>query len=117
LHGLPIQTALASFDDISSGESSESRSCNLAALASVIGNPRGGQDILWLQGYLDRLHEVEPQVCSFLALNEQVAMEQASAVDKSIAAGERLGPLAGVPLAIKVVAPLLHPNDVLLNNR
>lgn len=42
---------------------------------------------------------------SFLALNDQAALEQAAAVDKSLAAGERRGPLAGVPLAVKV--PLL----------
>ena len=56
-----------------------------------------------MQGYLDRLHEVEPRVASFLALNEQAALDQAAAVDNSLANGERLGPLAGVPLAIKVM--------------
>ncbi len=56
-----------------------------------------------MQGYLDRLQEVEPKVGSYLALNQQGALDQASAVDKAIAAGEQLGPLAGVPLAIKVL--------------
>ena len=42
-------------------------------------------------------------MASFLALNEQAALDQAAAVDNGLANGERLGPLAGVPLAIKVV--------------
>jgi hypothetical protein len=80
-------------------------------------NPKGGLSKacikrLLVQEHLDRLHEVEPRVGSFLALNEQVALEQASAVDRSIAAGKRLGPLAGIPLAIKVSTPHPHPDDV-----
>ncbi len=38
---------------------------------------------------------------SFLRIDHQAALHQASAVDSAIARGERLGPLAGVPMAHK----------------
>ncbi len=53
------------------------------------------------QEYLERLQRVETQVHSFLALTADRALEQAQAVDARMAAGEDLGPLAGIPIAIK----------------
>lgn len=51
--------------------------------------------------YLDRLQQVEPNVRSFLTVTADQALAQARAVDERIQAGEVLGPLAGIPIAIK----------------
>ncbi len=55
------------------------------------------------QAHLDRIAAVEGSVHAFLAVDEDGALAQAAAVDARIAAGEKLGPLAGVPLALKDV--------------
>jgi aspartyl-tRNA(Asn)/glutamyl-tRNA(Gln) amidotransferase subunit A len=53
------------------------------------------------QDYLERIDQREPQVRSFLRVTPEIALEQARAVDAKIAAGEEIGPLAGIPIAIK----------------
>ena len=53
------------------------------------------------QTYLRGLRSVEPAVQSFIAVDEEGALEQAAEVDRRVAAGEHL-PLAGVPIAVKV---------------
>jgi aspartyl-tRNA(Asn)/glutamyl-tRNA(Gln) amidotransferase subunit A len=55
------------------------------------------------QAHLDRIEAVEPQVRAFLHLAPEQALAAARAVDERRAAGEPLGPLAGVPLALKDV--------------
>ncbi|MGO2518889.1 MAG: Asp-tRNA(Asn)/Glu-tRNA(Gln) amidotransferase subunit GatA [Microbacterium sp.] len=54
------------------------------------------------QAHLDRISAVDGDVHAFLHVNEG-ALAAADAVDAQRAAGEKLGPLAGVPLAIKDV--------------
>ncbi|MFI7449062.1 Asp-tRNA(Asn)/Glu-tRNA(Gln) amidotransferase subunit GatA [Nonomuraea sp. NPDC049714] len=51
--------------------------------------------------HLDRMAEVEPKVKAFLHVDRETTLEQARAVDARIRAGEKLGPLAGVPIAHK----------------
>ncbi|MGI5273847.1 Asp-tRNA(Asn)/Glu-tRNA(Gln) amidotransferase subunit GatA [Nonomuraea sp. CA-218870] len=53
------------------------------------------------EAHLDRMAEVEPQVKAFLHVDRETTLEQAGAVDARLRAGERLGPLAGVPIAHK----------------
>lgn len=53
------------------------------------------------QNYLRGLKSVEGRLGSFLAIDEEGALAQAAAIDARIAAGEDVGPLAGVPIAIK----------------
>jgi aspartyl-tRNA(Asn)/glutamyl-tRNA(Gln) amidotransferase subunit A len=53
--------------------------------------------------HLARIEQVEPQVHAFLHIGGEQAREAARAVDRRRAAGEPLGPLAGVPLALKDV--------------
>ncbi|MEU7740258.1 Asp-tRNA(Asn)/Glu-tRNA(Gln) amidotransferase subunit GatA [Nonomuraea sp. NPDC049158] len=53
------------------------------------------------EAHLDRMAEVEPKVNAFLHVDRETTVEQARAVDARLGAGERLGPLAGVPIAHK----------------
>src|SRR5690349_3761880 len=53
--------------------------------------------------HLARIAEVDERVHAFLHVAADGAREAARAVDRRRAAGERLGPLAGVPLALKDV--------------
>ncbi|KIP53845.1 Asp-tRNA(Asn)/Glu-tRNA(Gln) amidotransferase subunit GatA [Leucobacter komagatae] len=55
------------------------------------------------QAHLDRIAAVDGDVHAFLATDSDVSLAAARAVDARRAAGEELGELAGVPLAIKDV--------------
>ncbi|HET6208775.1 MAG TPA: amidase family protein, partial [Jatrophihabitans sp.] len=55
------------------------------------------------QAHLDRIAEVDPQLGAFLHVDTDGALAAAAKVDRRRAAGEPLGPLAGVPLAMKDV--------------
>jgi aspartyl-tRNA(Asn)/glutamyl-tRNA(Gln) amidotransferase subunit A len=53
------------------------------------------------QATLDRIQAVEPLVRSFLRVTADAAIAQAQKVDAQLAAGEEIGPLAGIPIAVK----------------
>jgi aspartyl-tRNA(Asn)/glutamyl-tRNA(Gln) amidotransferase subunit A len=55
------------------------------------------------RAHLDRIEAVEPDVHAFLHVAPEAALAAAREVDRRRAAGEPLGPLAGVPLALKDV--------------
>jgi aspartyl-tRNA(Asn)/glutamyl-tRNA(Gln) amidotransferase subunit A len=55
------------------------------------------------QAHLDRIGAVDEKVHAFLHVDTEGALSAARAVDAKRAAGEELGPLAGVPLALKDV--------------
>jgi aspartyl-tRNA(Asn)/glutamyl-tRNA(Gln) amidotransferase subunit A len=55
------------------------------------------------RAHLDRIAAVDPDVHAFLHVAPELAVAAAAEVDRKRAAGEPLGPLAGVPLALKDV--------------
>ncbi|MDR2973715.1 MAG: Asp-tRNA(Asn)/Glu-tRNA(Gln) amidotransferase subunit GatA [Propionibacteriaceae bacterium] len=54
-----------------------------------------------VQAHLDRIGAVDSDINAFLYVDTERALAQARAVDARVAAGERLGPLAGVPIGVK----------------
>ena len=72
------------------------------------------------QAHLDRIAAVDDQVHAFLHVDSARALATAARVDAKIAAGEQVGPLAGVPLALKDVltysgAPTTCGSKILAN--
>jgi aspartyl-tRNA(Asn)/glutamyl-tRNA(Gln) amidotransferase subunit A len=55
------------------------------------------------QAHLDRIAAVDGEIHAFLHVDGERALAAAAAVDAKIKAGEQVGPLAGVPLALKDV--------------
>jgi aspartyl-tRNA(Asn)/glutamyl-tRNA(Gln) amidotransferase subunit A len=53
------------------------------------------------QAHLDRIEAVDPEVHAFLHVDAERALARAAVIDHRIAGGEEIGPLAGVPLALK----------------
>ena len=51
--------------------------------------------------HLDRIASVDGKIHAFLHIDSAGALEQAGAIDKKRASGEKLSPLAGVPIAVK----------------
>jgi aspartyl-tRNA(Asn)/glutamyl-tRNA(Gln) amidotransferase subunit A len=51
--------------------------------------------------YLDRIKQLEPKVKAFNEVFNDQALKQAEGIDARLAKGETVGPLAGVPIAIK----------------
>ncbi|HKZ53368.1 MAG TPA: amidase, partial [Candidatus Acidoferrales bacterium] len=72
--------------------------------------------------HLERIGERDSHLRAFLALTPERAFAQAEAIDRRIAKGEALPPLAGVPMAIKDViitrgAPTTAGSRILENYR
>ncbi|MDO8732462.1 MAG: Asp-tRNA(Asn)/Glu-tRNA(Gln) amidotransferase subunit GatA [Actinomycetota bacterium] len=73
-----------------------------ATLAAAIAS-RETSAVEVTQVHLDRIAAVDDKVHAFLHLTGDSALAQAKSIDARIASGEQLGPLAGVPLALKDV--------------
>lgn len=54
-----------------------------------------------VQGFFDEIKKKDKEIHAYLEVNEENALKQAGEVDEKITRGEELGPLAGVPIAIK----------------
>ncbi|MEU9234214.1 amidase [Streptomyces subrutilus] len=59
-----------------------------------------------VDSHLDRIAEVNPQVNAVTQLMAERAREAAARLDRRRAAGEALGPLAGVPFTVKETTPV-----------
>jgi aspartyl-tRNA(Asn)/glutamyl-tRNA(Gln) amidotransferase subunit A len=71
---------------------------------------------------LDRARAVDPKVKAYVTVTEEAALAAAKRVDEKAARGEPLGPLAGVPIAIKdnmatLDAPTTCSSKILRNYR
>lgn len=53
------------------------------------------------QALLERVQAVDGNVQGYVTVTGEAALKQAQAVDEKIARGEKIGPLAGIPMAIK----------------
>ena len=69
--------------------------------AAVAAGEASAVDVV--DAHLARIATVDPAVHAFLHVDADGAREAARRVDASRAAGETLGPLAGVPIALKDV--------------
>jgi aspartyl-tRNA(Asn)/glutamyl-tRNA(Gln) amidotransferase subunit A len=56
-----------------------------------------------VEAHIARIEALEPEIHAFITLTPDLARAQAKAVDEARARGETLGPLAGVPIALKDV--------------
>lgn len=54
-----------------------------------------------ISSYLKTIKEKDPEIHAFLEVYEEEALNQAKKVDEKIAAGEKIGLLEGLPIAIK----------------
>jgi aspartyl-tRNA(Asn)/glutamyl-tRNA(Gln) amidotransferase subunit A len=54
-----------------------------------------------ISSVFERIRKVEDQVHAFITLTEEVALRKAQEVDNKISRGDKVGKLAGVPIAIK----------------
>ena len=73
-----------------------------ASLAAAIAS-RDVSSVEVTQAHLDRIAVVDEKVHAFLHITGDSALAQAQLIDERIASGDTLGPLAGVPLALKDV--------------
>lgn len=76
------------------------RSETVAGLASGVRTGRIGARELVAHA-LDRIDDLDDEINAFTAVDGDAAMAAARAVDERVAHGEDVGPLAGVPLAVK----------------
>lgn len=54
-----------------------------------------------IQHFLSRIDALDPQIGSFLSVLKERALNRAEALDNKRSAGQRLGKLAGIPIAVK----------------
>ena len=53
------------------------------------------------QAMLDRIHDVDKKVKSYVTVTDDLALEQAKKADERIAKGENVTPLTGIPFSMK----------------
>ncbi|MGH1493266.1 MAG: amidase [Acidimicrobiales bacterium] len=67
--------------------------------ARVNGGEQSARDVV--AHAIAKIEELNPELNAFVAWDGEQALAQAAAVDQRIAAGEAVGPLAGVPVGVK----------------
>src|SRR5262245_18011257 len=76
------------------------RHTTVAELAARVGGGEVSAREL-TQAALDRIDRYDGELGAFVAVDGEAALADAAALDERIAAGDDVGPLAGVPLAVK----------------
>src|SRR5829696_1843083 len=76
------------------------RTTTVAALAADVSAKRTSAREL-VSSALERIDAVDPRVNAFVSLDEERALADAAAIDARVAAGEDVGPLAGIPIGVK----------------
>ncbi len=76
------------------------RTTTVAALAADVSAKRTSAREL-VSAALARIEEIDPKVNAFVALDGERALADAAALDARVAAGEDVGPLAGIPIGVK----------------
>jgi aspartyl-tRNA(Asn)/glutamyl-tRNA(Gln) amidotransferase subunit A len=76
--------------------------CTAAQLSALLADSTASAREV-ASAHLDRIEAVDPEIHAFLHVDRQGALSAADAVDTARAEGAALGPLAGVPLALKDV--------------
>ena len=56
-----------------------------------------------VRAYLDRIRQLDPQIGAFLHVRDEAALQEAEQIDRRRSAGETLGCLGGLPVAVKDV--------------
>src|SRR5699024_922297 len=59
-----------------------------------------------VDAFLERIKNIDDEVNAFITLTEDLARKQARAKEKAIKQGDDLGPLHGVPFAVKDLQPV-----------
>ncbi|MCZ2495442.1 amidase [Xylophilus sp. Kf1] len=77
-----------------------SESAGIAAIARAVRTGRVGAEALVDEAFA-RIATLDPQLHAFCTLDEAGARDAARAIDREVAAGRPVGPLAGVPVAVK----------------
>lgn len=54
-----------------------------------------------VEAHLQQIKRTNPHVNAIVSLNEEIALKEAELADKKLAAGEKIGPFHGLPIAIK----------------
>jgi aspartyl-tRNA(Asn)/glutamyl-tRNA(Gln) amidotransferase subunit A len=54
-----------------------------------------------VQSYLDRIKKLDSEIGAFITLSEESALKEAAELDERLAAGEDIGVLGGIPVAVK----------------
>jgi aspartyl-tRNA(Asn)/glutamyl-tRNA(Gln) amidotransferase subunit A len=76
------------------------RSTTVAEIAEqVAGRKLSAREVV--SASLDRIERYDGDLGAFVAVDADAALAEAAAIDERIAAGDEVGPLAGVPLAVK----------------
>jgi aspartyl-tRNA(Asn)/glutamyl-tRNA(Gln) amidotransferase subunit A len=76
------------------------RTTTVAALAAQVAAKQVSAREL-AEAALARIEEVDARVNAFVAVDPELAMSDAAAIDQRIAAGEEVGPLTGIPIGVK----------------
>jgi aspartyl-tRNA(Asn)/glutamyl-tRNA(Gln) amidotransferase subunit A len=76
------------------------RGASLRELAAGVAT-RKWKSLDLVDAYLDRIKRLDEKLGCFLLVDEGRARQAAEAIDRKVAAGESVGPLAGVPIGLK----------------